>query len=98
MTDAPNKTEWLERHECLLLMEETSAEELRELDSDLPSDTHLVLAEKEGEFYADAVRAYKMADIFDAYYDQGYQVKLIQYGYGRIKPKLYTSQPKEEKK
>jgi len=74
-----------------LLMQETSHEELRDLDADLPSDTHLVSYKtKDGDFSSDAVRAYKISDIFDAYHDSELKVISIQSGYGRVKPKLYT--------
>ena len=61
-------------------------------DKELPSDTHLVTYTKEGKKLVDAVRAYTMVDIFDAYYDKlGKEnpIHSIKSGYGRIKPKLY---------
>ena len=36
----------------------------------LPTDIHLVEYEVEGKLYVDAIRAYKMSDIFDGYYDK----------------------------
>lgn len=92
MTESLVQNDWLQKYECVLLMQETSEEELRGLEKTLPTDTHLVLIEKEGELYADAVRAYKMSDIFDAYYDEGYKVNMIQRGFGRIRPNLYANQ------
>ena len=71
-------------------MEQTSHEELVDLDSELPSDVHLVEVEKDGTVSVDAVRAYKAVDIFDVYFDLGYTVKAIRNGYGRIKPKLWN--------
>ena len=61
-------------------------------DNELPSDTHLVTFTKDGKKQVDAVRAYTMVDIFDAYYDKlGKEnpIHSIKSGYGRIKPKLY---------
>lgn len=88
----------LQANEASLLMQETSHEELRDLDSDLPTDVHLVVYERQdggdGDITLtcfDAVRAYKMVDIFDAYYDAGYVVREIRRGYGRIKPKLFVN-------
>ena len=61
-------------------------------DKELPTDVHIVTYTVGGETYFDAVRAYTMVDIFDAYYDKlkgiGHIVKITS-GYGRIKPKLY---------
>ena len=84
----------LEANEASLLMQETSHEELRDLDSDLPTDVHLVRVEKDFQIRVDAVRAYRMSDIFDAYHDAGYTVQEIKQGYGRIKPKLFQNAKK----
>ena len=63
-------------------------------ESILPTDIHLVEYEVEGKLYVDAIRAYKMVDIFDAYYDKlntiGGTLNSITSGFGRIKPKLYN--------
>lgn len=81
------------KYDCHLLMEECSHEELRDLDGDLPSDTHLVMHQSEsGLEFVTAIRAFKMSDIFDALYDMGHQVTRIAQGYGMIKPKLYGYQ------
>ena len=37
---------------------------------ELPSDLHIVTYEIDGDTRIDAVRAYKMVDIFDVYYDK----------------------------
>ena len=83
-------SELLEKNECHLLLEQTSHEELRDLNKDLPTDVHLVRAEKDFQVSIAGVRAYKMVDIFDAYHDAGYTVHEIRQGYGSIKPKLFT--------
>ena len=62
-------------------------------DKYLPTDIHIVTYEMAGVTYYDAVRAYKMVDIFDVYYDKmekNGRVIDIKSGYGRIKPKLWT--------
>ena len=68
--------------------------------SSLPTDIHLVEYEVEGKLYVDAIRAYKMSDIFDAYYDKltpiGGTLNSITSGYGTIKPNLYNL-PKKDK-
>ena len=94
-----NKMEALEARKCILLMEETSHQELVDLNGDLPTDTHLVVYEEHGDgvtmTWNDAVRAYKSVDIFDVYFDLGYTVLEIRNGYGAIKPKLFVNQVKE---
>ena len=66
----------------------------------LPTDLHLVEYEVEGKLYVDAIRAYKMSDIFDGYYDKlkplGGKVTSITTGYGSIKPNLYNVQKKDK--
>lgn len=66
---------------------------------ELPTDIHLVEYSINNRLYCDSVRAYKKADIFDAYYDKLYSYSLsegavfeihsITSGYGSIKPKLW---------
>ena len=79
--------ELLASNQCSLLVEKTSREELRDLDSDLPSDVHLVVTDQ-GVY---GVRGYKSVDIFDSFHDAGHKVLEIENGYGRIKPKLFKS-------
>lgn len=86
-----DKATCLEARKCILLMEETSHQELVDLNGDLPTDTHLVRVEKDFQISVDAVRAYKSVDIFDVYHDLGYTVQEIKNGYGAIKPKLFTN-------
>ncbi len=87
--------EHLALHECSLIMEETSHEELRELNSDLPTDTHLVRYLDGDDFENEtvaAIRAYRMSDIFDCLHDRGAQVLEIVQGYGSIRPNLFGIQ------
>ena len=82
---------WKEKYGVSLIMPQTSALELTDLDADLPSDTHLVTyVTADNEKLEDGVRAYKASDIFDAYNDAGYVVLSIKSGFGRQKPKLWT--------
>jgi len=84
----------------------TSPKDIAEMDSELPTDTHVIEYVVDGETTYDAVRAYKKSNIFDEYYDKfkrdgiSAEVISITNGYGRIKPKLYgyTPQPVETKK
>ena len=67
--------------------------------SKLPSDVHVVTYTYDGQTLYDAVRAYTMVDIFDAYHDKVKQhgkVVKIASGYGTIRPNLYGSIKNEE--
>ena len=62
-------------------------------DSELPTDIHLVEYTVGETLYVDSVRAYKKADIFDAYHDKladKGKVISITNGYGKVKPKLFS--------
>ena len=68
-------------------------------DKGLPADTHMVTYEIEDKTLIDAVRAYTMVDIFDAYYDKLKSVGelvAIKSGYGNIRPNLYGKIKNEE--
>lgn len=75
----------LEANQCQLLVEETSELELRDLNSQLPSDVHLVVTDK-GIY---GIRAYKASDIFDSFHDEGHKVLEIRSGFGKIRPNLF---------
>ena len=79
-----------EKHKIQILEQEIDLEKFD--DKGLPADTHMVTYVIEGNTLNDAVRAYTMVDIFDAYYDKlkdtGTVVK-IQSGYGNVRPNLY---------
>ena len=78
--------------DVIVMMEQTSEAEIRDLDKQLPTDLHLVEYTLDGEFRADGVRAHTMVDIFDFYHDLGAKVSLIKSGFGTIKPKLFKNQ------
>ena len=69
--------------------------------SELPTDIHLVEYVKGNDLFLDAVRAYKMSEIFDYYYDSlneaaqagaitNFEIRSITSGYGNIKPKNFN--------
>jgi len=66
-------------------------------DKQLPNDLHMVEYIIDGKTFNDAVRSYKMSDIFDVYYDKlkpmGGHIVSIKSGFGTIKPKLYNPNP-----
>tara|TARA_B100000085_G_scaffold284024_1_gene316034 strand:- start:1683 stop:1991 length:309 start_codon:yes stop_codon:yes gene_type:complete len=68
-------------------------------DTKLPTDVHIIAYQVGKKEYFDAVRAYTMVDIFDAYHDKLQKIGTvteIKSGYGRIKPKLYGKIKTEE--
>ena len=86
--------------DVIVLFENTTRMEISELDSDLPTDVHVVEYVKNQELFLDAVRAYRKVDIFDQYHDKlsaeaesgqitNFEILSITSGYGKIKPKLY---------
>lgn len=86
--------------DVITLFEKTTEEEIRALDKELPSDTHLVFYQEDNTLYCDAVRSYTMVDIFDQYWDalsvkseggviQSFSIDSIVSGIGVIKPKLF---------
>ena len=65
---------WKEKYGVSLIMEQTSEAEVNDLANELPTDTHIVTATSlAGDLVVEAVRAYKKSDIFDAYFDTGYE-------------------------
>ena len=65
--------------------------------NELPTDSHLIEYMIGADTFVDVVRAYKMVDIFDAYYDKISHIgKIISIkaGFGKVRPNLYkTSKP-----
>ena len=91
-----SKLTQLKKHDVILVRENTTLQSIKDDTKTLPTDIHLIEYDENGETKVDAVRAFKMSDIFDAYYDFGIKnVHSITSGYGNIKPKLYTA-PKGE--
>ena len=86
--------------DVITLFTKTTPEEVRALDKDLPSDTHLVFYEEDNQLFCDAVRSFTMVDIFNQYWDklsskaesdeiQSFSINSIVSGIGVIKPKLF---------
>ncbi len=87
-------------NDVITLFQNTTEEEVRALDKDLPSDTHIVSYTKDNQLFLDAVRSYSKVDIFNQYWDtlsveaengeiQSFSVNSIVNGIGQIKPKLF---------
>ena len=91
------KTAELRKYDVILLMDNTTVQTIIDDAKNLPSDVHAVTYVEEGTEKVDAVRSYKMSDIFDAYYDFGLKdIKSIKSGFGNIKPKLYNPPKKKD--
>jgi len=95
-----NFNEALPLYGVILLMQETSEDEVNDLSSELPTDTHVVVYRyPDGAAGCDAVRSHTSSDIFDAYHDAGLTVLSIKSGWGSIKPKLWQdAKPTSTKK
>ena len=94
-----NKLEHLKSYDVFLLFENTTALTIQNESKTLPSDVHIVRYLDEGDLKLDAVRSYKMTDIFDAYYDLGIKtIQSIESGFGSIRPNLYNPTPKKASK
>ena len=82
----------------------TTPDVIKEMDKELPTDTHIIQYVIDGETSYDAIRAYKKSAIFDLYHDKFKRegitatVASISNGYGVIKPKLYGYQAVESSK
>ena len=91
--------ERLARREVIIFQQNVREQNLN--DKGMPTDIHIVEYSQNGMPHSDLVRAGKMSDIFDAYYDR---LKLmgegcvtaIKSGYGTIKPKLWKPDKKEK--
>ena len=83
---------------CELMYEKANLEQIK--DSSSPSDAYLVYYELDGKNYVDVCRGRKGSDIFDLYYDKykEKQLKKIDFGYGRINPRIWGYKPSENKK
>ena len=93
-----NFADVMPKYGIILLMQETSEDELNDLSSELPTDTHLVTYRfPDGATGVDAVRSYSKVDIFDAYHDSGLQILDIKSGFGSIKPKLFNDRAEVKK-
>lgn len=87
----------LKKYDVILMMDGTTIETINGDSKNLPSDVHAVTYVEDGVTKVDAVRAYKMSDIFDGYYDLGVKdIKSIESGFGSIKPKLYNPNPEKK--
>lgn len=83
---------------CELIYEKATIEQIKDTTS--PSDAYLVYYKIDDNSYIDVCRGRKRVDIFDLYYDKYKEKKVtkIDFGYGRVNPRLWGVQGKESKK
>lgn len=94
------KLDHLKKYDVILMFENTTVQTIINEAKELPSDVHIIkYLDDNNELKLDAVRSYKMSDIFDGYYDYGIKnVSEINSGYGNISPKLYNPNKDKQKK
>jgi hypothetical protein len=75
-------------YDCEVLLKKTNLEQAK--DSSFPNDAYLIWYIEDENEYIDLVRG-KRTSIFDMYYDTygPGSVKKIDFGYGRVSPKLW---------
>jgi hypothetical protein len=85
---------------CQILLEKTTIEQAK--DSSFPNDAKLIWYIVDDVTHMDLTRCRKMSELFDMYYDKygPGAVQKIDFGYGRVNPKLwgYKSPDKKKKK
>ena len=83
---------------CEILLEKTTVEQSK--DPSFPNDAYLIWYVVEGETYIDLTRSGKRSDLFDFYYDMygPGAVQKIDFGYGRISPRLWGYKQPEKKR
>ena len=83
---------------CEILLEKTTIEKSK--DASFPNDAYLIWYVVNGETYIDLTRSGKKSDLFDFYYDMygPGAVQKIDFGYGRISPRLWGYKQPEKKR
>ena len=85
------------KYGCEILVENGSWEQV--CTKDAPNDARIVKYEVDGEICFDLTRSAKQVYVFDMYWDKFRDgLKSIEYGHGRISPKLWGYQAPKTKK
>jgi hypothetical protein len=85
------------KYSCEIMIENGTWEQVN--TTDCPNDARIVTYEVNGETRYDLTRSQKAVYIFNMYYDKfGKDMKNIEYGQGRINPKLWGYQAPQSKK
>ena len=100
MAESNTQTNSFLPHEygCEILFEKATMNLAK--DSSLPNDAYLIWYDVDGETFMDVTRCRKRVDLFDFYYDKygPGSVRKIDFGYGRVNPKLWGYKAPEKKK
>ena len=85
------------KYGCEILLEKTTLSKAK--DSSFPTDAYLIWYSTNGETCIDLVRGTRVR-IFDMYYDNYGPgvIQKIDFGYGRVSPKLWGYKQPEKKK
>jgi len=83
---------------CEIILEKTTLQQVK--DPSFPSDAYLVWYVVDGNEYMDLCRTSKTVSLFDMYYDKygPGSIRKIDFGYGRVNPKLWGYKAPEVKK
>jgi hypothetical protein len=91
------KKEIPSQYGCDILFERTTLQQIK--DPSLPNDAYIVIYRVNNETFMDLCRGSRVR-IFDMYYDKfgPGAVQKIDWGYGRVSPKLWGYKSSEKKK
>lgn len=83
---------------CEIILEKTTLE--RAKDASFPNDAYLIWYIVDDIEYIDLTRFFKRVNLFDMYYDKygPGSVQRIDFGYGRVNPKLWGYKKPDKKK
>jgi hypothetical protein len=100
MADSKKENQKFLPHEygCEILFEKATMTQAK--DPSLPTNAYLIWYKVDGATYMDVTRCRKRVDLFDFYYDKygPGSVQKIDFGYGRVSPKLWGYKSPEKKK
>jgi len=83
---------------CEILLEKATLQQLK--DPSYPTDAYIVSYIVDEKKYTDLCRGGKRVSIFDLYYDKygAGTIQSIEWGYGKVSPKLWGYKAPEKKK
>ena len=85
------------RYGCEILKHNCTLEEAKV--TDVPKDAYIVTYVMNGKICYDLTRSGKRVNLFDMYYDSmGNVIRSIEWGYGKINPKLWGYEAPKTKK
>ena len=100
MADNKTKVNKVLPHEygCEIILENTTLQKAK--DPSFPNDAYLIWYKLDDEERVDLTRCQKRVSLFDMYYDKygPGSVQKIDFGYGRVNPKIWGYKQPEKKK